>query len=244
MFDHVTLRVSDPATAERQLAAVLTALEVQQTWRTESFAIWGDLAIAATTEDRPATRGAHVALVAPSRAHVDAFWETGIAAGLTDNGPAGPRPAYGPSYYGAFLLDEAGNNLEAVHRDGMRTGGIVDHVGLRVGDVGRSVAFYHAIAASAEVSLARQSDESAVFVGDVSGGSLVLTHGEPTANLHVAFSGDHDAVRGFHDHAIGAGAESNGEPGERPLGTDGYYAAFVLDPDGNNIEVVHRGYAA
>lgn len=118
-----------------------------------------------------------------------------------------------------------------------------DHVSLRVGDVGKSVAFYHAIAASADVPLARQTDEQAVFVGDESGGTFVIVRGEPTANLHVAFTGDHDAVQGFHDHAIAAGAESNGEPGERPIGTGGYYAAFVFDLDGNNIEVAHRGYA-
>jgi catechol 2,3-dioxygenase-like lactoylglutathione lyase family enzyme len=64
--------------------------------------------------------------------------------------------------------------------------------------------------------------------------------GEPTQNVHVAFSGDDDDVRRFHADATAAGYRSNGEPGERPRYHDGYYAAFVLDPDGNNIEVVNH----
>jgi catechol 2,3-dioxygenase-like lactoylglutathione lyase family enzyme len=64
--------------------------------------------------------------------------------------------------------------------------------------------------------------------------------GEPTQHAHIAFSGDDDAVRRFHTDAIAAGYRSNGEPGERRDYHDGYYAAFVLDPDGNNIEVVNH----
>jgi catechol 2,3-dioxygenase-like lactoylglutathione lyase family enzyme len=66
--------------------------------------------------------------------------------------------------------------------------------------------------------------------------------GEPTQNVHVAFSGDDDDVRRFHADATASGYRSNGEPGERPQYHEGYYSAYVLDPDGNNIEVVdhHR----
>jgi catechol 2,3-dioxygenase-like lactoylglutathione lyase family enzyme len=66
--------------------------------------------------------------------------------------------------------------------------------------------------------------------------------GTPTANLHMAFAGDEDAVRRFHGDALAAGHRDHGAPGERPQYHPGYYAAYVLDPDGNNIEVVdhHR----
>ncbi len=64
--------------------------------------------------------------------------------------------------------------------------------------------------------------------------------GEPTQNIHIAFSGDDDDVRRFHADATAAGYRSNGEPGERARYHDGYYAAYVLDPDGNNIEVVNH----
>jgi catechol 2,3-dioxygenase-like lactoylglutathione lyase family enzyme len=84
-----------------------------------------------------------------------------------------------------------------------------------------------------------------VFSVGASDGSFLVIAGEPTENVHVAFSGDDDNVRRFHADAIAAGYRSNGEPGERPRYHSGYYAAYVLDPDGNNIGVVdhHRGTA-
>jgi catechol 2,3-dioxygenase-like lactoylglutathione lyase family enzyme len=69
---------------------------------------------------RPVTAG-HVAFAAPDRNTVDAFHRAAVEAGGTDNGPPGPRPAYHPHYYGAFVLDPDGINVEAVchvpHRD-------------------------------------------------------------------------------------------------------------------------------
>jgi catechol 2,3-dioxygenase-like lactoylglutathione lyase family enzyme len=56
----------------------------------------------------------HVAFAAPSRAAVDAFYAAAIAAGARDNGPPGLRPHYHANYYGAFVLDADGNNIEAV----------------------------------------------------------------------------------------------------------------------------------
>ena len=63
---------------------------------------------------------------------------------------------------------------------------------------------------------------------------------EPTQNLHVAFSGDDGDVRRFHADASRAGYRSNGKPGERSRYHPGYYAAYVMDPYGNNIEVVNH----
>ena len=67
--------------------------------------------------------------------------------------------------------------------------------------------------------------------------------GELTGRVHLAFQGkDRAAVERFHVEALAAGGRDNGAPGERPY-HPGYYAAFVLDPDGNNIEVVYHGPA-
>ena len=67
--------------------------------------------------ERPVQSGLHVAFACENRELVDAFHAAAIAAGGTDNGPAGPRPIYHPHYYGAFVLDLDGNNIEAVcHR--------------------------------------------------------------------------------------------------------------------------------
>ncbi len=63
--------------------------------------------------------GAHVAFTAQTRAEVDAFYRAALAAGGRDNGAPGPRPHYHQHYYGAFVLDPDGNNIEAVcHRPG------------------------------------------------------------------------------------------------------------------------------
>lgn len=68
-------------------------------------------------ESRDTATPRHVAFVAKDRAAVDAFHAAGLAAGGTDNGPPGERPVYHPGYYGAFLHDPDGNNVEAVvHR--------------------------------------------------------------------------------------------------------------------------------
>ena len=65
-------------------------------------------------EGTPQTPRLHVAFRADNRAHVDAFQRAALAAGGRDNGPPGPRPHYHPNYYGAFVLDPDGHNIEAV----------------------------------------------------------------------------------------------------------------------------------
>ena len=74
------------------------------------------------------------------------------------------------------------------------------------------------------------------------GPTFALVPGEPTSGLHIAFAGSEADVRRFHESALAAGYRDNGKPGERPQYHHGYYAAYVLDPDANNIEVVdhHR----
>ena len=68
--------------------------------------------------------GTHVAFATETRAEVDAFYRAALAAGGQDNGAPGLRPRYHPNYYGAFILDPDGNNVEAVcRRPGWRTGG-------------------------------------------------------------------------------------------------------------------------
>jgi catechol 2,3-dioxygenase-like lactoylglutathione lyase family enzyme len=69
--------------------------------------------------DRAVTSGPlHVAFAAPDRASVDAFYAAAIAAGGIDNGPPGVRAQYHPNYYGAFVMDPDGKNIEAVCRTG------------------------------------------------------------------------------------------------------------------------------
>jgi catechol 2,3-dioxygenase-like lactoylglutathione lyase family enzyme len=242
MFDHITLRVADLAAATSALTAVLEQLEIEQTTSTPSLSMWGNFALMRTDEEHPIAQRVHVAFIAPTPAHVERFGEAGINAGFADDGPAGPRPKYADDYYAAFLKDVDGNGFEAVHRDRKRPAGNVDHVAIRVNDVEASTAFYSTIGAAAGLKIGRQNADRAVFSVGASDGSFLVIAGEPTQNIHIAFSGDDDNVRRFHADATAAGYRSNGEPGERPRYHDGYYAAFVFDPDGNNIEVVdhHR----
>jgi catechol 2,3-dioxygenase-like lactoylglutathione lyase family enzyme len=240
MFDHITLRVPDLAAATSAFTAVLDELEIQPTTTTPSFSVWGNFALTQTDDEHPIARRVHIAFIAPSPAHVDRFHEVGVDAGFADDGPAGPRPHYAPDYYAAFLRDPAGNSFEAVHRDGERPIGSIDHVAIRVNDLEASTGFYWTIANAVGLTVRRQTADRVVFSVDESAGAFMVFAGEPTQNIHVAFTGSDEDVRRFHGDAIAAGYRSNGEPGERPRYHDGYYAAFVLDPDGNNIEVVNH----
>ena len=242
MFDHVTLRVPDLEKATRAIRAALDQLELAQTMSTPSFSGWGNFVLTQTDDEHPIARRIHVAFIAPTPAHVDRFGRAGLDAGFVDDGPAGPRPDYAADYYAAFLKDAAGNSFEAVHREGERPRGNLDHIVIRVNDVEASTAFYSTIGPTAGLTIRRRAADRTGFAVGGSDGSFSVVAGEPTRDVHIAFSGEDEDVRRFHADATRAGYRSNGEPGERPRYHAGYYAAFVLDPDGNNIEVVdhHR----
>jgi len=118
---------------------------------------------------------------------------------------------------------------------------MLDHVSLKVGDFARSQAFYDA--ALKPLGLARQMGDGQNFAGyGVPGRPFFWSGAGGTGSAHVAFAAeDEAAVAAFHRAALAAGAKDNGPPGPRPEYHPGYYAAFVLDPDGYNIEAVcHR----
>jgi catechol 2,3-dioxygenase-like lactoylglutathione lyase family enzyme len=114
-------------------------------------------------------------------------------------------------------------------------GRLLDHVHLRVADLDASRRFYEA--ALGALGLAIRGGEQAFTSDEL----YVSSDGDPTRGLHLAFQApDEDTVRRFYDAALAAGGRDNGAPGERDY-HPGYYAAFVLDPDGNNIEAVYHG---
>jgi catechol 2,3-dioxygenase-like lactoylglutathione lyase family enzyme len=237
VFDHVTIRVADRAASERFYRTVFAPLGIEPTYAGEELLEWDDFSLSPADAEHPPTRGLHTGFVAGSQAIADEFWRAGTGAGYRDDGAPGPRPEYGPDYYGAFLLDPDGNSAEAVHHDTLRTSGHVDHLWIRVADVAASKRFYETIAPHAGLRLGSVVPERAQFRG--SDGSFSVVAGQPTENLHMAFAAADDAtVDAFHAAATGAGYRDNGAPGERPEYHRGYYGAYVLDPDGNNIEVV------
>jgi catechol 2,3-dioxygenase-like lactoylglutathione lyase family enzyme len=239
VFDHVTIRVSDRAASERFYATVLATLGIEQTSSGEQYAEWDDFSLAAATADKPATRRLHVAFGAPSREHADAFWTAGTQAGHRDDGAPGPRPQYRDDYYGAFLLDPDGNSAEAVHHGSVRPPGHIDHLWIRVADVGASKRFYETIAPYAGLRAGIDRPDHTQFRG--AGGSFSLVSGTPTEHVHMAFPATDDAtVEAFHRAAVAAGHRDDGPPGELPEYHAGYFAAYVLDPDGNSVELVNH----
>jgi catechol 2,3-dioxygenase-like lactoylglutathione lyase family enzyme len=243
VFDHVTIRASAREASERFYDTVLPTVELAKRFSEEHAVEWGDFSLSQASDEKPVTRRLHIAFFAASRDDVDAFWRVGTDAGYRDDGPPGLRPQYSPDYYGAFLLDPDGNSAEAVHHGSRRRPGAIDHLWIRVADVAAAKRFYETIAPHSGFRLRRDSEERAGFAG--TGSSFSLVAGTPTEHVHIAFPAtDNATVDAFHRAATEAGYRDNGAPGERPIYHPGYYSAFVLDPDGNNVEVVNHNRAS
>ena len=121
---------------------------------------------------------------------------------------------------------------------------VIDHVHIRVEDAQASVAFYKTILATLGIPPIWEGERGAQLA------NLVVTDGEPYTSgpVHIAFVAEsREQVDAFHRAGIEMGARDNGAPGvrEQYSSDEGgrYYAAFLLDPDGNNVEAVHHGLA-
>jgi catechol 2,3-dioxygenase-like lactoylglutathione lyase family enzyme len=117
LIDHIQLVVRDLPASRRFYEAVFDVLKVPMAGSGEDY-FWADELFVSTKESEAAagqlTGRHHLAFQAQDRAMVDAFHKTALAAGGTDNGGPGERQ-YHPGYYGAFVLDPDGNNIEAVY---------------------------------------------------------------------------------------------------------------------------------
>jgi catechol 2,3-dioxygenase-like lactoylglutathione lyase family enzyme len=129
--------------------------------------------------------------------------------------------------------------IQKLHR-----GRLIDHLQLVVQDLAASRRFYDAVFGALGVPLGGEGPD--FFWYDelfVSTRDSVAARGALTGRTHLAFqAADEHSVRRFHEAALAAGGRDNGAPGQRPY-HPGYYAAFVIDPDGNNIEAVYHGKA-
>jgi catechol 2,3-dioxygenase-like lactoylglutathione lyase family enzyme len=123
-----------------------------------------------------------------------------------------------------------------MHTGTWMCGRLIDHLHLVVADIDASRRFYRAALTAVGVPIAEEGLDH--FFAD----ELYVSKGEPqTGRVHLAFQAkDRASVDRFHRDSIAAGGRDNGAPGERRY-HPGYYAAFVLDPDGNNIEAVCHG---
>lgn len=123
-------------------------------------------------------------------------------------------------------------------------GRLIDHLQLVVRDLNKSKEFYSAVLGALGIPLSGEGpgffwcDE--LFISSV---DSQASAGKLTGRTHLAFQAkDRDMVQKFYEAGLKAGGQDNGAPGERPY-HPGYYAAFLLDPDGNNIEAVYHGPA-
>lgn len=128
---------------------------------------------------------------------------------------------------------------QEIHR-----GRLIDHLQLVVADLTAARRFYLAVFKALDIPLGGEGPD--FFWADelfISSKDSVAAQGHLTGRAHFALQArDRDQVKAFHAAAIEAGGRDNGAPGERPY-HPGYYAAFVLDPDGNNVEAVFHGAA-
>jgi catechol 2,3-dioxygenase-like lactoylglutathione lyase family enzyme len=126
----------------------------------------------------------------------------------------------------------------------LHRGRLIDHVQLVVKDLAASRRFYEAVFKVLGVPIGGEADD--YFWADelfISSADSRAAQGKLTGRHHLAFqAADRATVDEFHKAALRNGGIDNGGPGERPY-HPGYYAAFVLDPDGNNIEAVFHGEA-
>jgi catechol 2,3-dioxygenase-like lactoylglutathione lyase family enzyme len=124
-LDHIGVNVSDFSAAKSFYSAALKPLgisvqmevtkeETGGAYEGAGFGTAGKPFFWVGSGGGKATPGVHIAFAAGSRAEVDTFYRAAIAAGGKDNGPPGLRAHYHPTYYGAFVLDADGNNIEAV----------------------------------------------------------------------------------------------------------------------------------
>lgn len=127
MIDHIGIAASDFAASRRFYDAALAALGIGVVMEVTPEQSGGSHSIGYGSNGQscfwlskggPRGAGMHVAFSAASRAEVDAFYAAALAAGGRDNGGPGPRPHYHPHYYGAFVLDPDGINVEAVCHNG------------------------------------------------------------------------------------------------------------------------------
>jgi catechol 2,3-dioxygenase-like lactoylglutathione lyase family enzyme len=175
----VTIKASDAGASEAFYSTVLPAVG-EEAARAQFEVVAGD----------EVSRRLHIGFRARTREQVDEFWRLGIEAGYAEDGAPGPRPQYGPDYYGGFLLDPDGNSAEAVFNEGGRGAGAIDHLWIRVADLNAARAICEEMGARTgfELGWSHHDPPRVGFRGE--GGSFSLVDdGQPTRNVGVEFDG-------------------------------------------------------
>jgi len=116
---------------------------------------------------------------------------------------------------------------------------ILDHVGFNVSDFAKSKSFYVAALAPLGIGAVGEGEGWAMMGRDGKGQFWFGAFGPPPGPIHLAFAAaTREQVRAFHAAALAAGGKDNGAPGVRAAYHANYYGAFIMAPDGHNIEAV------
>jgi catechol 2,3-dioxygenase-like lactoylglutathione lyase family enzyme len=118
---------------------------------------------------------------------------------------------------------------------------MIDHISLRVQDFERAVAFFKAALAPLGYQVIMEFPNGAGFGVPPKPDFWVTRSEKPVCPTHIAFRAEREQIDAFHAAALAAGGKDHGQPGLRAEYHPGYYGAFILDPEGNNIEAVNHG---
>jgi catechol 2,3-dioxygenase-like lactoylglutathione lyase family enzyme len=140
-----------------------------------------------------------------------------------------------------LVANEGGIGMETQE---LYRGRLIDHIQLVVNDLKKSHKFYESVFSVLQIPLGGKGEDhfwfDELFVSTKESKSSI---GQLTGRVHLAFQAkNEEQVKAFYNAALEAGGKDNGKPGSRSY-HPGYFAAFVLDPDGNNIEAVYHGPA-
>jgi catechol 2,3-dioxygenase-like lactoylglutathione lyase family enzyme len=181
VFRRVTIRASDLAASEAFYDTVLAGV-CEEVVRTQ-------FAVVQASPEAPASERLHIGFRASTHAEVDEFWRAGVTAGYRDDGPPGPRPEYGPDYYGGFLLDPDGNSAEAVC-NGDSHSRPIDHLWIRIADLAGARELYEGVGREAGFEIGWTADDPPrVGFRGADGSFSIVDDGPPTRNVLVEFSG-------------------------------------------------------
>jgi catechol 2,3-dioxygenase-like lactoylglutathione lyase family enzyme len=177
VIDHVRIRVPDLDAARAFYRRTFELLDGPEPAEEGGFIEWTDFSITQESGERPATRGLHLGFRADSTRRVDDWWQAMIELGYPSAGEPGPRPSYGPDYYGGFIVDPAGNSVEAVNNGPRRQPGVIDHLWLRTRSLNRSSRFYEAVCPTVAHTVEHHPGRTQIRG---SGATFAIVEGPPT----------------------------------------------------------------